>query len=323
MPSTKLILIASCLTDRPTCLPVKKYLEHRGHKTIVFDAEKVAFQRTGFDIFISSDDSHIKYGRHIIRPELISAAWFRRPYAATKPAIDGAVQVSLDSERKLIQSYLWNSIPSNLWLNSPENITLSSSKLTQLRVAQEIGFIIPKTLITNQPTSIHRHLGAKIICKACQPILFDGDKFKQVNTTLFDNTTESIPPTINPYPAIWQSAIPKAKEWRITIVGKRSFDVAIYTTKEAKDDWRQHQHDSTKVKFKPEKFPQNTKSLCYKYLRKYNLNFGAFDFIQTPDGQIVFLECNPNGQYMWLEQELGLPISEAIADELIKISGAS
>ena len=43
---------------------------------------------------------------------------------------------------------------------------------------------------------------------------------------------------------------------------------------------------------------------------------GAFDFIVTPSGEYVFLECNPNGQWLWIEMETELKISEAIADAL-------
>ncbi len=50
------------------------------------------------------------------------------------------------------------------------------------------------------------------------------------------------------------------------------------------------------------------------------MGHGAFDFIENEDG-ITFLECNLNGQYLWLEEDLGLPISEAIADELAARAG--
>lgn len=53
-------------------------------------------------------------------------------------------------------------------------------------------------------------------------------------------------------------------------------------------------------------------------LRRLNLNYGAFDLILTPEGKYVFLELNPNGQYLWIEHLTKLPISEAIADLLIK-----
>jgi hypothetical protein len=53
------------------------------------------------------------------------------------------------------------------------------------------------------------------------------------------------------------------------------------------------------------------------------LRFGAFDLIEEPDGNVVFLECNPNGEYFWLEESLGFQISDAVAAELIKITNSS
>ncbi len=44
--------------------------------------------------------------------------------------------------------------------------------------------------------------------------------------------------------------------------------------------------------------------------------FAALDFIVDPDDQWWFLECNPNGQWAWIEEETGLPISSALADAL-------
>jgi beta-lactam-binding protein with PASTA domain len=37
----------------------------------------------------------------------------------------------------------------------------------------------------------------------------------------------------------------------------------------------------------------------------------------TPDGQYVFLESNPRGQYLWIEDYTGMPITEAIADAVM------
>lgn len=41
------------------------------------------------------------------------------------------------------------------------------------------------------------------------------------------------------------------------------------------------------------------------------LAYGAIDMIVTPDGEYVFLEINPTGQYQWLEALTGLRISGA------------
>ena len=50
----------------------------------------------------------------------------------------------------------------------------------------------------------------------------------------------------------------------------------------------------------------------------FQLNYGAFDLILTPNGRYIFLEINPVGEFYWLEKHAGLPISQAIADILIK-----
>ena len=47
------------------------------------------------------------------------------------------------------------------------------------------------------------------------------------------------------------------------------------------------------------------------------LNFGAFDFTLTKDGELQFLEVNSNGQWGWLEECTGLPMRRALIDVLL------
>jgi glutathione synthase/RimK-type ligase-like ATP-grasp enzyme len=47
------------------------------------------------------------------------------------------------------------------------------------------------------------------------------------------------------------------------------------------------------------------------------LDFGAIDIILTPDDEYVFLEINQSGQWMWVQNQTGLMIGEAIAELLI------
>ena len=48
-------------------------------------------------------------------------------------------------------------------------------------------------------------------------------------------------------------------------------------------------------------------------MNRLGLAFGAIDLVLTPEGQYVFLEINPSGQWLWLEDKLGFPITERIA----------
>jgi len=40
--------------------------------------------------------------------------------------------------------------------------------------------------------------------------------------------------------------------------------------------------------------------------------------IVTPSSEYVFLEINPNGQYLWLERETGLPFTDTLIEVLIQ-----
>ena len=177
---------------------------------------------------------------------------------------------------------------------------------------------MPDTIAGNRWSDIQTLPTDEIIFKPSLGTVYQENNFKGLFANVMRKSDE-LPLDRNPYPGLWQTRLQKRREWRITVVGEEIFDVAIYTKAEAKDDWRRLQGTSA-VTFKKGSFPDSEKKKCLAYLKKYGLRYGAFDFIESDDGKITFLECNPNGQYGWLEEELGLPISKAIADLLIQIA---
>ncbi|MBR2052504.1 MAG: hypothetical protein IJ961_08530, partial [Bacteroidales bacterium] len=81
-----------------------------------------------------------------------------------------------------------------------------------------------------------------------------------------------------------------------------------------KIDWRQgYDYD---LRHEIVDIPDSIKDFCLAFLKKMKLNFGCFDFIVTPDDEYVFLECNPNGQWLWIELVTGYDISEMVARNL-------
>ena len=52
------------------------------------------------------------------------------------------------------------------------------------------------------------------------------------------------------------------------------------------------------------------------YMEAARLSYGAIDLIVRPDGNHVFLECNPGGQWLWLENATHAPITAALVDFL-------
>lgn len=85
-----------------------------------------------------------------------------------------------------------------------------------------------------------------------------------------------------------------------------------------KVDWRK---TTANVQYTKASLPANLINLCFKLMETLNIQFGAFDFIYR-DGIYYFLEVNPNGQWLWLEQLLSLNISTAIINYLTEEESA-
>ena len=201
----------------------------------------------------------------------------------------------------------------------------ASSKMEQLANAENIGFKVPDTCFTNQQEDVlamvrlHHELVLKPIASDG---IMEGDKDieyifytqKITQQDIKNAPKEAFTQTVS----YVQEYIPKAFELRVTVVAKKIFACKIESqhlaSDEGKIDWRQgYEHG---LRYEPYDLPDDISQKCITFLEKMRLNFGAFDFIVTPSGEYVFLECNPNGQWLWIEMETGLKISEAIADAL-------
>lgn len=321
MSNRPTILIASNTKDRPNIEPVLTHLEQKRQHVIVYDALAVLTGNIQFSTMIDEHGPCFVYDDTPIKPSHIGAAWMRRAKPLL-PAAEMATELRMQQERAACQDLLWRCIPEKRWLNSPQRNRAASSKLWQFEQARQVGLRLPKTLVSNNwQEVIDTFSSDKIIYKMTESGRLPtaaGDTF--VYTHVFNRSLSALPTNSLPFPGIWQEYVPKKREWRVTIAGERAFPVAIYTSTDAKDDWRRLQTDEGHVQFKAHDFPAPILEQCHALLKRLNLRFGAFDFIETPRGDYVFLEVNPNGQFLWLLQH-GVPIAEAIADELIAIAG--
>lgn len=323
------ILIASSSIDEHAFRPVSEILRGSGFSVVIYLSDKVLEGKEHLNVSLQTDGTlEIAYNGHAISPGKVDAAWYRKigGFSRISTATDLAKQQYINNEVKLFHDTIWASYPENIWLNSPENIRRAERKIGQLTLAQKLGFNVPKTIISSDWEFIKGELfneSPEIIVKMLRGVIGEDNKTKALYTTRLDsdNTNELANTTI-PFPGIYQPYIAKSREWRVTVVGENVFSAAILTTAAAKDDWRKLQATSA-VEFKAGNLPDDVTEKCTKFLGSMGLKYGAFDFVETPDGEMIFLECNPNGQYGWLEEELGFPISNAIATELINIAKTS
>ena len=256
----------------------------------------------------------------------LTAVWDRRPeYPDELPVVNTKEVNKFNKEEamgffRFLRGYL-SRVPS---IGSIANDGMASSKMLQLSIAQSVGFNSPATCLSNRKADIvdfaskYEYVALKLI--GAESIIHeDGSQhafFTQKATckSLMEVPDEAFIQTAN----FVQEYIPKSYELRVTVVCDKVFSCRIDSQQLGEEDgavdWRQGYDKG--LKHSVYNLPDDVSRKCIAYLREMKLNFGAFDFVVTPSGEYVFLECNPNGQWLWIEIETGLKISDAIAEAL-------
>jgi ATP-grasp ribosomal peptide maturase len=204
------------------------------------------------------------------------------------------------------------------WLNHPARVADAEFKPTQLQVAAALGLATPRTLITNRPDAARRFaasLDRPMVYKTLHGLDVERGGWRLiVHTSLVEETDlddESIRLTAH----LFQEWVPKAYEVRATVVAGRCFAARIDTNSAASAIDFRADHDAWT--YRPVDLPDDIVGRLVAYLDHFGLAFAAVDLIVTPDGEYVFLEANPNGQWGWIQDETGLPIAGAMADYLM------
>lgn len=115
-------------------------------------------------------------------------------------------------------------------------------------------------------------------------------------------------------PIVLQKYVDKDFEVRYTVVGNKHFACRINSqeSKLAKVDWRRYDIPNT-PHFAID-IPVEIKDKVSKLMQKLQIEYGALDFIVTKEKEWYFLEVNSMGQFLWIEDLTGLPISEVLIE---------
>lgn len=241
-----------------------------------------------------------------------SSVWYRRTKYPEIKARAQAEYIYLINEADAFMRNLFGMISAK-WLSDPYAIEKSENKFLQLSIAQRTGLSIPKTLITTNKETLRNFINRnnKSIIKPISQgrILYPENNEKLIFTNVL--STDLID-SLHEYeltPAIFQEFVEKDYEIRVTVVGTSIFAARINSQadEQSRIDWRRK-----RLTFEKYSLPKHIEEKCIKMMCELRINFAAFDFIRTPSGEYVFLELNPNGQWVWIEQDTKLKISDAI-----------
>jgi len=203
----------------------------------------------------------------------------------------------------------------------------AAGKQYQLAVAAGVGLRVPRTRVTNDPDSVRALIAecpGGVVTKMMHrfDVPTDEGMATLYTNVLDDDDVAALDDGLALCPMTFQEHIPKARELRVIAVGPRLWTGAIDSQAHAgaELDWRREGADLVS-QWKPAELPKIVAERIRRLMEQLGLVYGALDLIVTPDGEHVFLEVNPGGEYFWLEDHCGFEISPALADRLQRGQG--
>jgi glutathione synthase/RimK-type ligase-like ATP-grasp enzyme len=188
-----------------------------------------------------------------------------------------------------------------VWVNDPIATRVAENKLYQMRIASSLGMRVPKTLVSNDPDRVRefcRKLRQAVVVK---PV--SGTKTRHLFTRKVTRRHLECDEAIRLVPAIYQELVPGSVHLRIHVFGDQCVAVRI----ESRDlDWRQ----DLNIQFKEVRISPNVVRKCRCIVKALGLRMGVIDVKVPRDESPVWLEINPQGQFLFSECLSGAKLME-------------
>lgn len=296
-----ILIITSSIDVTVDCI-IKKYWNIKFFR---FDVDKFA----SYEINVSNSSWKIKniLTNNEIEERNVLSIYYRKPIFPDLSEYENYYHSMIEKDILALITGIVDSFDGKV-LSKPYLLRLSENKINQLIFASMNNYLLPKSFIGNDNHSLVIFSDKKAIIKPLTTgKVYTNSECELYQTSYYNFDNDDISLT----PIYLQDYIPKQYEARITVINNKFYTVRIDTLD--KLDWRK---DYENHKYTLIECPEKIKNECIKMLLHYNISFGAFDYIVTPNNDWVFLELNPNGQWLWLEEALNLDISKKIIEYL-------
>lgn len=254
--------------------------------------------------------------------EAVRSVWYRRPRSFEfEPAMTETERRFARGECLMALGGVLRSLDV-LWVNHPEKLTSAEYKPFQLALAQRCGLSVPRSLLTNDAHAARDFYDAcdgEVIYKPLSTaFVFTGAGSRVLYTTRVAASDLQDREAIARVPCLFQEVVPRGLDLRIVVIGDEVFCTAIHAPPDVLD-WRS---DYPSLTYSRHVLPRDVEDRLRQFVRSLDLRFSAIDMMVTPGGDHVFLEVNPNGQWVWLERATEEPMAEALVDLLSGTRGS-
>ena len=256
---------------------------------------------------ISNDQVDIQF---LVKGQLLSMSdiksyWYRRSYLNFKSfeRVDNDLDIELNlvlNDRILYSEHiqLIKFFKHTLYQKSLMNIEEDNNivKLNVLRKAIELGFKVPRTVVTRIKTDLNYIESEELILKAI------GDIMVETPTHFYGLLTNKIDKKEILYDefntSLFQELLDKKYELRIFYFNETFYSTAIFSqsNKNTEIDFRNYDREQPN-RVIPYKLPNEIEFKLKELMNSFNLKSGSIDLVYTKNEEFVFLEVNPVGQF--------------------------
>lgn len=264
-----------------------------------------------------------------LAPADVGAVWMRKTadFSFISKSLAPQEKAYADAEMEHILFSLLYALDC-YWMSHPVALRGASWKGEQLLRAARMGFSVPASLITNRRTSVdafRASAGDGIIFKALSSASLAAAEVSPEHriagglpTTRITDEHDDALDAVAELPCFFQHHVPKQYELRVTVIGDTLFAARIHSQDDPRTatDCRDM---SAEIPYEAEALPSHIERRCLDFVHSYGLTYGALDLIVTPGGEHVFLENNPVGQFLFVEQLVpALDMTGAVAEWLMR-----
>jgi hypothetical protein len=309
-----------------TLLTIK--LRNRGIHCVRLNTNDIANEQLKVRYSITSESSkpNIEFavGQHELSPSKVSAVLLRQ-FDLKEVNFCGNEVVRTFSFQQW--EHAFQILQSNLvceWISNPYATMQSTDRIRQLLAAQTIGFNVPPTVITNDPTAakdFYRLHDGNVVLKALHHhgMLVGTKMYSAYARRMNDSELLMLDKDLVGAPCVLQKRLVKKSELRVTVIGEEVFAAELGSNfLEEEDHGIDIHHYLCASNFpieKVESLPDRILNGCISLVKSLGLRYGAIDFaIEKGSNRPIFLEINPTGEWYWIEAKTGLRMTEAVAD---------
>ncbi|HEX8697322.1 MAG TPA: grasp-with-spasm system ATP-grasp peptide maturase [Myxococcaceae bacterium] len=308
---------------------VQDWIEALGHECVRVNGQDLNGD-AAFSLHFDGTDSEaeLELDGRVLRAGDAEAVWWRRWHRFDN--LDAVTEVPDARLRADLRGYLvqeiraagdglFDLLESRPWLTRPDQTEVN--KLAMLRAAACAGLAVPPTLVTNDRGRLQefKDVHGRIITKSIfngRTFMHEGSSWSLLTAEVGQDDIDRAPARF--FPSLVQALTEKELEVRVFYLDGECYSMAIFSQLDAQTalDFRRYNFANPN-RFVPYRLPDDVRDAVCRFMASVPLDTGSVDLIRTPQGEHVFLEVNPVGQFQMVSVPCNYNLEKKMAEYLI------